>query len=187
MTIRLKGQGLLLLSALAAFALLPGCGPNTGTEHAGDAHADGDHRDGDHADGDHDEHEHDGEKGGHPEHGPNKGHIVSFDCGDYKAEWVELKVGSEESVVVIMLDPNKKEVAIPADSPITIVTTLKGREPQTFPLVPQSERDGKASRFESTEPNIGLAIDVSAHEGKILLNVTVGDKKCQAELVPHDD
>lgn len=189
MTTRLKVQGIVLLAALAAFALLPGCGSsNTGTEHAGDAHADGGHEDGDHADGDHDGHgDHDGEKGGHPEHGPNGGHIVSFDCGDYKAEWVEQKAEGGESVVVIMLDADKKEVAIPADSPMTITTTPESGEARTFQLAAVSQRDGKASRFESKQPEIGLEIDKSAEHGKILLKVTVDDKPCEVHLVPHND
>jgi hypothetical protein len=169
--------GLLLLwLALAAFAFVPGCGP--GAEENGDDHAE------DADQGEEDEHEeHAGE---HPEHGKYGGHIVAFDCDGRHAEWVEDKEG-EGSVLVIMLDADKQEAAIAADSPMNITTTLEGEPSQTFELTAESQTDGKASRFRSSKAGILAAIDV-AHEGdgQITLTAEVDGQTCKAKLVPHE-
>lgn len=172
---------------LALFVLAAGCG-GPGADGAGDDHGEhadehADHGEHDHADHDHDVHEADE----HPEHGKNGGHIVTFDCGDYTAEWVEQQAGGAQSVLVIMLGPDKEnEVAIPADTPMTITTTVEGEEPQTFQLTASGQSEGKASRFQSTDASIQTAIDV-AHGagGKIMLTAEIDGTKCQAELVPH--
>jgi hypothetical protein len=174
--------GLLLLwLALTAFAFVPGCGP--GAEENGDDHDE--HAE--HADhGEHDGEDHHADEGEHPEHGKNGGHIVAFDCDGRHAEWIEDKEG-EGSVLVIMLDADKEEAAIAADSPMNITTTLEGEPSQTFELTAESQTDGKASRFRSTKAGILAAIDI-AHEGdgEITLTVEIDGQTCKSKLVPHE-
>jgi hypothetical protein len=185
---------LCLLTALAGFSLLSGCGG--GDDHADDDHGDADHADhADHADEGHADHadhadeghaDHADDAAAHPEHGPNDGHIVVFGMGESHAEWIH-EEEPVEKIIVIMLDAKKKETAIPADAKVTITTTLVGQPDQTFSLSASNAADGKASRFESaaSDANIGPAIDVSGGAGKILLKVEEGGKTSEARLVPH--
>lgn len=181
MLLLFRARWMFLLTALAAFTLLSGCGGGDGdAEHADGEHADADHDE----DAHHDDGDHDGEHADeHPEHGPNGGHIVEFDDEKHHAEWIEEDDG--EKVIVLMLDSEKKSTMIPADAKMTITTMPEGALEETFALTAADQADGKASRFESSNKSIGTAISIAAEGGKIMLSVELDGKTIQARLIQH--
>ena len=125
----------------------------------------------------------------HGETGPNGGHLVELNGGEYHAEWLH---DDESSTVTVILLDDKPEQEIAIDAEHVTIEVAAGGKRESYELkataltgdvdVPQ------ASRFELASPN--LLVGLKMGEGvDVSLTVEIGDKKYVGtiEHQPHDE
>jgi hypothetical protein len=118
---------------------------------------------------------------GHGEKGPHGGNAVELGKGHkYHVEMVD--DDDAGSVSIYILDGElKKEVPIEA-AEITLNVTVKGK-PEFFKLAASGAKDGKASRFDSTDKRLFEIIEGEVDEkAKGRLSVTIGGEQMTAEF-----
>jgi len=127
--------------------------------------------------------EHGGEEHHHHVHGPHEGELIEIGNEEYHAE---LLTEDNNKVTIYVLDgKGEKPVPIVAE-PITISMVVNASTPE-FSLDPkpqESDPAGKSSRFESTKPDLGVAL--GNPDAKRELKLKVGEKEYKAEF-PHFD
>jgi hypothetical protein len=120
----------------------------------------------------------------HHEHGPNEGELIEIPGGEeYHAELVE---GKDGLITIFVLDKDKKPLLIAAE-PITINMVVNAN-PVEFTLTPKpqtGEPEGKSSRFEAQNKDLGVALENP--EAKRELRLKVGDKAYTAPFPHFDD
>ena len=176
-----------LTTALLALSLFvfAGCEPTNNTANnsettntSGDGHDhDHDHSGHDH-DHDHSGHDHDHDHGEGDAHGPNGGHPLKFDAGDFSAEWTHSN--DNDIIRLIFLDKaGKANKFVKADS-VTMRRT-KGDE-EVFTLDPENAtEEGMTDRFmiDSKDLNIAMSLGVT-------VEVKMGETVSTAVIPPHE-
>ena len=112
----------------------------------------------------------------HGETGPNGGHIIELDQGQYHAEWLH-DDESEKVTVVLLDDKPAQEVAISADYVTIDLAVGDQRNSYQLKAVRSSDRTAtpEASRFELVSPS--LLVGLKMGEGvDATLTVNIGEK-----------
>jgi hypothetical protein len=117
-----------------------------------------------------------GHKHTHP--GPHKGHVMEIgDKADHHAEWTYDDMG--KVTFYILAADKKTDVPIAAEK-LTIDVTIGGNPTTTYTLTAVDPKEGKASAFELTDPNLKGALQTNA-AGNVL-HVTIDGQEYKAEV-----
>jgi hypothetical protein len=113
-------------------------------------------------------------------HGPHDGELIELGDEEYHAELVHDPQAN--TVTVYLLDKDAAGAATTTEPEITITITLAGAAtPFKLAAKPlESEPAGQSSRFVSTDPNLGLALDNEA--AKRELTAKIGPKSHTAQF-----
>jgi hypothetical protein len=118
----------------------------------------------------------------HHEHGPHDGELIEIGKEEYHAELVK----GENGVTIYMLDKEGKKAVPIAAEPIAI-SIIVNAQPVEFSLEPkplEGEQAGQSSRFESSKPELGVALDNP--EAKRELRLKIGEKPYVAPFEHFD-
>ena len=118
----------------------------------------------------------------HGAHGPHDGELIELGRGEYHAEIVHDEAAGK--VTVYLLDGSAKQPVGAAEEELTLNVVADGKTTQ-FKLAAAPGADAaKNSQFESSEPELGQALDAKDLKGR--LTVTVDGKPYSGELTAHD-
>jgi hypothetical protein len=113
----------------------------------------------------------------HPAHGPHDGHVFELTPEGFKHAHVEI-VEDEKKVTAYLLDAEIKNEIQSAAAEATIEITTGGQK-KSFTLKGEI-KDGKASRYSSTDADLLKAID--AKDAKIAFRVELDGHRYNAEV-----
>jgi hypothetical protein len=120
--------------------------------------------------------------------GPHGGHLIELGREhEYHAELVEDE--KAKMITVYMLDKKLKEMAI--DQPLVVMNLMVDGHAKTLELAAANAIDGKASRFESSDPALFEALFKHEATGKFRATINgvpySGDIKHDHDHDDHDD
>lgn len=127
--------------------------------------------------------QHAGEEHHHHVHGPHEGELIELGNEEYHAE---LLMGDNNTVTIYVLDKDGK-LPVPIEAAPIAISMLVNSNPIEFALEPKPQDNdpaGKSSRFESTKPELGLAL--GNPDAKRELKLKIGEKPF-TQSFPHFD
>jgi hypothetical protein len=150
------------LLSIGSLLVLSGCsGKPAGTPHVGGEH--------------------------HHVHGPHEGELIEIGKEIGKEEYhAELLTGENNTITIYVLDKEGKQPVPIAAEPIA-VSMVVNASPVEFTLDPKPQEGdpaGKSSRFESTKPELGVAL--GNPDAKRELKLKIGETDYKAPF-PHFD
>ena len=119
----------------------------------------------------------------HHVHGPHEGELIEIGNEEYHAE---LLMGDNNMVTIYVLDKEGKQPVPIAAEPIVIAMVVNAK-PVDFTLDAKPQEGdpaGKSSRFESTKPELGVAL--ANEEAKRELKLKIGENEYKTPF-PHFD
>jgi hypothetical protein len=118
-------------------------------------------------------------------HGPHDGELIEVGEEEYHAELIH---DDEAGTVTIYVLDKTREKAVPIAAGAIVIKMVVNATPVEFKLpakLQEGDPEGKASRFESKEQALGLALDNQQAEREIV--IPIGDKTYSAKFEHFDD
>lgn len=108
---------------------------------------------------------------GHAEEGPHHGQLVELGKEEYHAEVVHDEANG--SVTIYLLDSSAKN-AVPSDATELTISLKHDGQPEQFTLAAspaEGDPEGKASRFASTEKELGDDLDAEGADPRLTVKI----------------
>lgn len=118
-------------------------------------------------------------------HGPHDGELIEIGDEEYHAELIH---DDQAGAVTIYVLDDAHEKAVPIEAAAITIKMVVNATPVEFKVVAKPQEGdpaGKASRFESKEQALGLALDNEQAERELV--IAIGEKTYHAKFAHFDD